>query len=77
MRKFVNNPLIDTFGRVHNNLRISVTDRCNLRCVYCMPDEVVFQDKSELLSLRGNHPLLSPWWYRSGSTSFGSRGANR
>jgi GTP 3',8-cyclase len=42
--------LIDTFGRVHNNLRISVTDRCNLRCVYCMPEEVVFVDKSELLS---------------------------
>ncbi|HZZ78472.1 MAG TPA: GTP 3',8-cyclase MoaA [Gemmataceae bacterium] len=43
-------PLIDTFGRVHNNLRISVTDRCNLRCVYCMPEEVVFMDKHELLS---------------------------
>jgi molybdenum cofactor biosynthesis enzyme MoaA len=43
-------PLIDTFGRTHNNLRISVTDRCNLRCVYCMPEEVVFQDKSELLT---------------------------
>src|ERR1700704_1731248 len=43
-------PLIDTFGRVHNNLRISVTDRCNLRCTYCMPEEVVFMDKHELLS---------------------------
>jgi len=43
-------PLIDTFGRVHNNLRISVTDRCNLRCVYCMPEEVVFVDKRQLLS---------------------------
>src|SRR5262249_5672206 len=43
--------LIDTFGRVHNNLRISVTDRCNLRCTYCMPEEVVFLDKGELLTL--------------------------
>jgi cyclic pyranopterin phosphate synthase len=43
-------PLIDTFGRVHNNLRISVTDRCNLRCTYCMPEEVTFLDKHELLS---------------------------
>jgi cyclic pyranopterin phosphate synthase len=43
-------PLIDTFGRVHNNLRISVTDRCNLRCTYCMPEEVVFMDRGELLS---------------------------
>lgn len=42
--------LTDTFGRVHNNLRISVTDRCNLRCVYCMPEEVTFLDKSALLS---------------------------
>src|SRR5262245_27895049 len=43
-------PLTDTFGRVHNNLRISVTDRCNLRCTYCMPEEVTFLDKSELLT---------------------------
>ena len=32
-------PLIDTFGRVHRDLRISVTDRCNFRCTYCMPEE--------------------------------------
>ena len=31
--------LIDTFGRVHRDLRISVTDRCNFRCTYCMPAE--------------------------------------
>src|SRR4029450_12172617 len=43
-------PLLDTFGRIHNNLRISVTDRCNLRCTYCMPEEVTFLDKGELLS---------------------------
>jgi cyclic pyranopterin phosphate synthase len=42
--------LLDSFGRRHNNLRISVTDRCNLRCVYCMPEDVVFRDRSELLS---------------------------
>jgi len=42
--------LIDTFGRAHDNLRISVTDRCNLRCTYCMPEEVVFMDRSELLT---------------------------
>jgi cyclic pyranopterin phosphate synthase len=43
-------PLVDTFGRVHNNLRISVTDRCNLRCTYCMPEDVVFMDRAELLT---------------------------
>jgi cyclic pyranopterin phosphate synthase len=42
--------LIDTFGRVHNNLRISVTDRCNLRCTYCMPEEVTFMDRADLLT---------------------------
>lgn len=31
--------LIDTFGRVHRDLRVSVTDRCNLRCTYCMPPD--------------------------------------
>jgi cyclic pyranopterin phosphate synthase len=42
--------LVDTFGRAHNNLRISVTDRCNLRCTYCMPEDVVFRDRAELLT---------------------------
>src|SRR5437660_12123158 len=46
----MNSQLIDTFGRKHNNLRISVTDRCNLRCTYCMPEEVVFLDRSALLT---------------------------
>ena len=30
-------PLVDTYGRVHRDLRVSLTDRCNLRCTYCMP----------------------------------------
>src|SRR5947208_11017590 len=42
--------LIDTFCRKHNNLRISVTDRCNLRCTYCMPEDVVFMERSALLT---------------------------
>jgi GTP 3',8-cyclase len=44
-------PLIDTYGRVHDNLRISVTDRCNIRCFYCMPEEgVKFEPHSNILS---------------------------
>ncbi len=44
-------PIIDTFSRTHTNLRISVTDRCNIRCFYCMPSEsVTFRPKRELLS---------------------------
>ena len=43
-------PLIDSYGRVHNNLRISVTDRCNIRCVYCMPENPEFLPRNQLLS---------------------------
>lgn len=44
-------PLVDRFGRVHRNLRISVTDRCNIRCFYCMPmEDVRFLPRSELLT---------------------------
>jgi cyclic pyranopterin phosphate synthase len=43
-------PLIDSFGRVHNNLRISVTDRCNIRCFYCMPESgVKLVERHEIL----------------------------
>lgn len=44
-------PLVDRFGRVHTNLRLSVTDRCNIRCFYCMPTErVTFRSRKELLT---------------------------
>jgi len=44
-------PLVDSFGRRHTSLRISVTDRCNIRCFYCMPAEgVVFRPRAELLT---------------------------
>ena len=43
-------PLLDTYGRQHDNLRVSVTDRCNLRCTYCMPEDVTFLPKEELLT---------------------------
>lgn len=44
-------PLTDPFGRVHDYLRISVTDRCNLRCIYCMPAEgMQFQPQDEIMS---------------------------
>lgn len=39
----------DRFGRVINYLRISLTDKCNLRCVYCMPEDMVFRPKQELM----------------------------
>lgn len=44
-------PLVDSFGRVHTSLRVSVTDRCNIRCFYCMPAETVkFKPRAEVLT---------------------------
>ncbi|HTH16948.1 MAG TPA: radical SAM protein, partial [Magnetospirillum sp.] len=43
--------MIDPFGRRVNYLRVSVTDRCDLRCVYCMAEDMTFLPKAELLSL--------------------------
>ena len=57
-------PLTDTFGRAIRDLRISVTDRCNFRCTYCMPKEVFgasyrFMHRQELLSFEEIHRLAS------------------
>lgn len=44
--------LVDSFGREINYLRVSLTDKCNLRCLYCMPQEgISHKEKAELLSL--------------------------
>lgn len=40
---------LDRFGRTINYLRISLTDKCNLRCVYCMPEDMTFRPRQELL----------------------------
>ena len=44
-------PLIDPFGRAISYLRVSVTDRCDFRCVYCMSEDMNFLPKRDLLSL--------------------------
>ena len=58
-------PLVDTYGRLHDNLRVSVTDRCNIRCFYCMPEhDVEFVKRSEILDFEeiervtGGEPLV-------------------
>lgn len=44
-------PLVDGFGRVHTDLRISVTDRCNLRCTYCLPEEgLVWLPRAQIMT---------------------------
>jgi len=44
-------PMIDPFGRTVNYLRVSVTDRCDFRCVYCMAENMTFLPKKDLLTL--------------------------
>jgi GTP 3',8-cyclase len=51
--------LVDTFGRIADDLRVSVTDRCNFRCTYCMPAEgLAWLPKSELLTFEELTRLL-------------------
>ena len=45
------NQLTDRFGRTINYVRLSVTDRCDLRCVYCMPEKMKFVPRTQLLTL--------------------------
>ncbi len=63
-------PLVDTFGRVASDLRVSLTDRCNLRCTYCMPAEGLdWLPGDELLSLDELTRLLRVAVTRLGVTS--------
>lgn len=51
--KKVHNILTDTFGRQHNYLRISLTEKCNLRCTYCMPESgVMLSPRNQIMTTR-------------------------
>jgi cyclic pyranopterin phosphate synthase len=52
-------PLVDPFGRAITYLRVSVTDRCDFRCVYCMAEHMTFLPKAELLTLEELDRLCS------------------
>jgi len=52
-------PLIDPFARTISYLRVSITDRCDFRCVYCMAENMTFLPKAELLSLEELDRLCS------------------
>ena len=52
-------PLVDPFGRAITYLRVSVTDRCDFRCVYCMSEDMAFLPKRDLLSLEELDRLCS------------------
>jgi GTP 3',8-cyclase len=53
------NPVIDPFGRKITYLRVSVTDRCDFRCVYCMAEDMTFLPRSEVLSIEELDRLCS------------------
>jgi cyclic pyranopterin phosphate synthase len=50
-------PLVDAFQRRISYLRLSVTDRCDLRCTYCMPEKMTFLPRKDVLSLEELHKL--------------------
>jgi cyclic pyranopterin phosphate synthase len=52
-----NTNLTDRFGRRVDYVRISVTDRCDFRCVYCMAEDMAFVAKQDVLSLEEIHEL--------------------
>src|SRR5271154_5431089 len=52
-------PLVDPFGRAVTYLRVSVTDRCDFRCVYCMSEDMNFLPKRDVLSLEELDRLCS------------------
>ena len=53
------NILVDNHGRTINYLRLSVTDRCNYRCTYCMPEKMKFLPKKDLLTFEEMDHLCS------------------
>ncbi|HJS81010.1 MAG TPA: radical SAM protein, partial [Vitreimonas sp.] len=61
-------PLVDPFGRAITYLRVSVTDRCDLRCIYCMTERMKFLPRAELLTLEELDRLC---------TAFVARGVRR
>ena len=75
-------PVLDAFGRPLRDLRISVTDRCNFRCTYCMPKKVFgkdyrFLDRKELLTFEEITRLARAAGRASASRSSASRAASR
>ena len=57
-------PLVDPFGRVITYVRVSVTDRCDFRCVYCMSEHMTFLPKAEVLTLEELDRLCSAFVVR-------------
>jgi cyclic pyranopterin phosphate synthase len=61
--------LVDPFGRAITYIRVSVTDRCDFRCVYCMSEDMNFLPKRDLLTLEELDRLCSAFVARARSAS--------
>src|SRR5665647_717795 len=66
-------PLVDPFGRAISYIRVSVTDRCDFRCVYCMSEDMHFLPKRDLLTLEELDRLCSAFVARGTRTTNGSQ----
>ena len=69
-------PLVDPFGRAIAYVRVSVTDRCDYRCVYCMSEDMIFLPKRDVLSLEELDRLCSAF-VGLGARKFASPAASR
>ena len=69
-------PLADRFGRSKRKLRLSLTDRCNFRCGYCMPEEPEWVPRSQLLSYEELHNLAGLFVRRMGVDAIRSPAAS-
>ena len=69
--------MIDPFGRAITYLRVSVTDRCDFRCVYCMAEDMTFLPKRDLLTLEELDRLCTRLHRARASASSGSPAASR
>jgi molybdenum cofactor biosynthesis enzyme MoaA len=65
--------MVDPFGRHIQYLRVSVTDRCDFRCVYCMSETMGFLPKRDLLSLEELDRLCSAFIGRGGAAAAADR----
>ena len=70
-------PMIDPFGRRITYLRVSVTDRCDFRCVYCMAESTTFLPRKDLLTLEEIDRLASRLHRQGRAQGAGSPAASR
>ena len=69
--------MIDPFGRAISYLRVSVTDRCDFRCVYCMAEDMTFLPKQDLLTLEELDRLCTRLHRQGRAASCASPAASR